>query len=146
VGPWAAGSDCFIKKQSKDAEDGESIADQYAELGLTLSRANVDRINGAARLLELLGDPSASSGQALMSRFSVFSTCTHLIEQIPAMIHDAHRPEDVLKVAVDDDGNGGDDAYDAARYGLMVESVSASPSTAVAAGDPLDDMDGSDQW
>ncbi len=116
VWPWAAGSDCFLKKQSKDTEDGESIADQYADLDLTLNRANVDRVNGAARLLDLLGDPSASSGQALVPRFSVFSTCGHLIEQIPGMIHNPNRPEDVLKVDVDDDGHGGDDAYDAASW------------------------------
>ncbi len=144
VWPWAAGSDCFIRKQSKDTEAGETIADQYAELGLMLSRANVDRVNGAARLLDLLGDVDADP--PLPSRFSVFSTCGHLIEQIPGMIHNPNRPEDVLKVDVDDDGNGGDDAYDAARYGLMVDSAGATASVAVGAVDPVVEMDGSDQW
>ena len=73
-------------------------------------------------------------------------TCGHLIEQIPGMIHNPNRPEDVLKVDVDDDGNGGDDAYDAARYGLMVESAGATASVAVGAVDPVVEMDGSDQW
>lgn len=36
------------------------------------------------------------------------------------MQHDPHRPEDVLKVDVDEDGNGGDDPYDTVRYGLML--------------------------
>ena len=53
----------------------------------------------------------------LAPRLSVFSTCGHLIEQIPGMVHNPNRPEDVLKVDVDDDGNGGDDAYDAAGMG-----------------------------
>jgi hypothetical protein len=35
------------------------------------------------------------------------------------MVHDPHRPEDVLKVDCDDEGNGGDDWYDAFRYGVM---------------------------
>ena len=56
VWPWAAGSDVFVKRQSAAHIEGESIADQYAALGLDLSRANVDRVNGAGRLLELLGD------------------------------------------------------------------------------------------
>jgi hypothetical protein len=30
--------------------------------------------------------------------------------------HDPNRPEDVLKVDADEDGNGGDDAADALRY------------------------------
>ena len=147
VWPWAAGSDCFIRKQSKVSEAGESIADQYAELGLALSRANVDRVNGAARVLEVLGDVDAADAAGCVpTRFSVFSTCRRLIEQIPAMIHDAHRPEDVKKVDVDDDGNGGDDAYDAGRYGLMVDSAGAKASVAVGAVDPVVEMDGSDQW
>ena len=44
---WVRGlpvSDCFLKKQSETVEDGESIADQYAELGLTLSIGRILRI------------------------------------------------------------------------------------------------------
>ena len=36
------------------------------------------------------------------------------------MQHDPRRPEDVLKVDSDSSGDGGDDAYDMLRYGLMV--------------------------
>ena len=35
------------------------------------------------------------------------------------MEHDPHRPEDVLKIDTDDEGNGGDDYYDGFGYGLM---------------------------
>jgi hypothetical protein len=35
------------------------------------------------------------------------------------MQHDPHHPEDVLKVNVDNEGFGGDDFYDVARYLLM---------------------------
>jgi hypothetical protein len=34
----------------------------------------------------------------------------------PVLQHDPNRPEDVLKVDVDEDGNGGDDTADALRY------------------------------
>ena len=39
-----------------------------------------------------------------------------MVETLPAMQHDPHRPEDVLKVDADEDGVGGDDAADALRY------------------------------
>ncbi len=42
--------------------------------------------------------------------------CGRLIETLPSLQHDPNRPEDVLKVDADDDGNGGDDAADALRY------------------------------
>jgi hypothetical protein len=35
------------------------------------------------------------------------------------MQHDPRRQEDVLKVDADINGEGGDDEYDSARYGLM---------------------------
>jgi len=35
---------------------------------------------------------------------------------MPALQHDPNRPEDVLKVDADEEGNGGDDCADALRY------------------------------
>jgi hypothetical protein len=49
----------------------------------------------------------------------IVNRCARLIETLPMLEHDPRRPEDVLKVDVDEDGNGGDDAYDSFRYGLM---------------------------
>jgi hypothetical protein len=42
---------------------------------------------------------------------------------MPYMEHDPHHPEDVLKVDMDEQGRGGDDAYDCARYGVMEDAV-----------------------
>src|SRR5207248_10618280 len=42
----------------------------------------------------------------------VFSNCTQLIRNLPALVHDEHNVEDV-------DTDGPDDEYDALRYGLM---------------------------
>lgn len=112
LGAWVAGSDVFAKKQS-----GGTVADDYAKVGIKLKPANMDRINGAAELLRRLGDVGADP--PIAPTMSIFSTCPRLIESIPSMIHDPNRPEDVLKVDTDDDGLGGDDFYDAARYGVM---------------------------
>ena len=42
--------------------------------------------------------------------------CGRLLECLPSLQHDPNRPEDVLKVDVDEEGIGGDDAADACRY------------------------------
>ena len=48
--------------------------------------------------------------------------CGRLIETLPALQHDPHKPEDVLKVDADEEGIGGDDAADALRYLVATKS------------------------
>jgi phage terminase large subunit len=122
---FQAGRDCF----SKD-KDGKSIADQWEAKGFTFEPANDDRINGAAEMLRRLGDVDAGIQPSVF----FFDTCARLTECLPAMEHDPHRPEDVLKVNTDEDGLGGDDPYDAARYGLMAV---ASTTTLEAGKNPM---------
>lgn len=109
---FVAGADVFAVKGK-----GRTIADDYADEGITLTPANTDRINGAGAILNLLGDWETG----ITPRLFVFDTCVRTLEQIPAMVHDEHRPEDVLKVNCDDDGEGGDDFYDMFRYGVMAK-------------------------
>jgi len=109
---FVAGLDVFAKKQN-----GGTIADDYKAHGLTLSRANDDRINGAAEILRRLGDVDAVP--LIQPSLFITERCPRLIECLPALEHDPHRPEDVLKVDCDEEGVGGDDAYDGARYGAM---------------------------
>jgi PBSX family phage terminase large subunit len=108
---FVAGADVFAKRGTTAA----TIAEQYAEYGIHLSAANDDRINGAGEILQMLGDES----QGIPAKLFIFDRCTALIECLPAMEHDPNRPEDVLKVDVDEDGNGGDDPYDGLRYAVM---------------------------
>lgn len=105
-----AGPDVFANRGTT-----KTIAEQYAELGMPLTAAQNDRINGAAKLLQMMGDEE----QEIEQKVFISEKCPGLIECIPSLEHDPHRPEDVLKVDTDDDGNGGDDWYDAGRYGLM---------------------------
>lgn len=104
-----AGADVFARRGNSE----QTIAEQYAAEGFSLAAANDDRVNGAAEVLRLLGDERQAP------RLFVFERCRYLIECLPALEHDPHRPEDVLKVDIDEDGNGGDDPYDALRYGVM---------------------------
>lgn len=115
---FVAGHDVFANRGDRNAR---TIAEQYQAEGIRLSPANVDRINGAAEVLKRLGDPDEN----LRPTVYIFDRCRRLIETLPVMEHDPHRPEDVLKVDVDEDGNGGDDAYDSCRYGLMVRQGGA---------------------
>lgn len=111
---FSAGADAF---QMKGDAHGKTIADQYGALGIRLKSAVMDRVAGASRILQLLGDLE----NGIEPKLKIFRTCPNLIEQLPAMMHDPHRPEDVLKVDVDENGEGGDDFYDCARYALSSE-------------------------
>ena len=102
-----AGADVFSRQG-----DGTTVAAQYARLGVKLKAANMDRINGWAEVRQRFGDKSAK----LTPRLFLHARCGRLIETLPGLQHDPHRPEDVLKVDCDDEGMGGDDTADALRY------------------------------
>ena len=104
---FVAGCDVFSRQS-----DGSTVAAQYARLGIRLQQANMERVNGWAEILQRLGEPEAG----ISPRLFIHRRCARLAETLPALQHDPNRPEDVLKVDVDDDGAGGDDAADALRY------------------------------
>lgn len=120
-----AGHDVFV---SKGDSSGKTIADQYKELGYTFTRAQIDRINGAAQLLARLGNQTTSPPTP--ATFRVWRRCARTIATIPAMVHDPNRPEDVLKVDAQADGSGGDDVYDETRYALMDAQPTIQPAQA----------------
>lgn len=111
---FVAGHDVFA---ARGTSSGQTIADEYAQHGIRLQRANIDRIAGASRIMQMLGD--VNRPQPIQPTLSISRKCVRLIECLPTMEHDPKRPEDVLKVDVDDEGNGGDDPYDCMRYGVM---------------------------
>ena len=104
---FVAGADVFSRQS-----DGTTIAGQYARQGITLRVANTDRVNGWAEVLQRLGDVEAG----VVPRLFIHRRCARLLETLPILQHDPNRPEDVLKVDVDEDGVGGDDAADCLRY------------------------------
>ena len=109
---FVAGADVFANKGDANAK---TIAEQYAEHGIELTAAAMDRVSGWGECLRLLGDVE----RKIEPRIKIFDTCERLIEGIPALQHNPNKPEDVLKWDVDDEGSGGDDAADAWRYGVM---------------------------
>lgn len=122
---FVAGRDVFAQKGDSD---GLTIAQQYEEHGITLTAANDDRINGWAELLKRFGDPLRKD-KPIQPTISISKKCVNLINCIPALQHNPNRPEDVLKVNVDDEGENGDDEGDCLRYGVMEYQTFAASST-----------------
>lgn len=116
-----AGLDVFAQRGIRDKDGAQTIAETYSALGLPLSPAYDDRVNGAAEFLSRLGDPipHAPGAPSIPARLFIQERCPLLIDTIPNLEHDPYHPEDVLKTDTDEQGLGGDDAYDAARYGIM---------------------------
>lgn len=122
IKPIVAGHDVF---QQRGSADGKTIADQYrdavdpdtgAPIGFPLEKATIDRVTGAQELLARLGNVEVNIKPTLQ----IFNTCKRTIAAITRMVKDPRDPEDVKKVDADINGDGGDDAYDALRYGVMV--------------------------
>lgn len=108
---FVAGGDAFAETR----KDGGTVAKDYAKEGIHLTMANAARVQGAQEMQKRLGDPRFKIEPGLL----IFNSCQSLIKCIPEMQHDPKRQEDVLKMDADINGDGGDDPYDAARYGLM---------------------------
>jgi hypothetical protein len=110
---FVAGADVFSRQS-----DGTTVAAQYARHGITLRCGYTDRVNGWAEIMQGLGDVEAGIRPTLF----IHRRCGRLIETLPALQHDPHKPEDVLKVDADEEGVGGDDAADALRYLVATKS------------------------
>jgi PBSX family phage terminase large subunit len=106
---FVAGRDCFSRN-----EDGKTISDAFSENGIDFSVAEVDRANGWKRCHALFGDISAN----IPSKGFINQRCKNLITQIQLAQHSEKRAGDIEKFNADTEGNGGDDALDAFRFGI----------------------------
>lgn len=112
---FVAGHDIFAQKGQHE----QTIAEQFIQQGINWKPAILDRINGAGELTARLGNPK----EGLPATWFITKNCKDLVATLPNMIIDEKRPEDVLKVDANEFGQGGDDSYDCARYGLMVQPL-----------------------
>ncbi len=116
-----AGGDVFAKRDERT-----TIAQEYANLGIHLSRAQMERVNGWRRIASLLGDPEPDERpgeilEPIEPSILIHPRCHLLIESLSAAQHDEKRPEDVAKMDLpaDDPDGVSDDELDAFRYGIM---------------------------
>ena len=127
-----AGLDCWAVKGVTKSGIPPTIAEEFLEQGLVLSRATVDRIQGANQVRQFLAWQDKPNKKP---RFAMFQNCPVTFDTLSRMQTDPNRIEDVLKQdAHDGDPNGGDDAYDMLRYFLMSRPYLASASLPVKRG------------
>jgi hypothetical protein len=89
-------------------DNAPSPADNFAEAGFKMQKANNQRVVGLENFHNFL--KSKDENEAPM--FQAFSTCYQTIRTLPVLTPDPHNPEDV-DTALEDH------LYDALRYGLM---------------------------
>ena len=119
LSPIVAGWDCWAKKSVLSSGTPPTIAEEFLNHNIILTRANIDRIQGASQVRSYLAWQDLPNGRK-QPRFFIFDTCAQVYETIARMQHDPDRVEDVLKVdATEGDLNTGDDDFDMVRYALM---------------------------
>lgn len=115
-----AGHDCWNQVRAR-GEDTPTIAEQFNDHDLILTRANVDRIQGLNNLRHHLAWESRGPEGQDIEPYLLFMdepgnrACFKQLSSIPS---DPDRPEDALKQDADEYGHGGDDYYDETRYAL----------------------------
>ena len=111
-------------------DGGPKIVEQFLatepfkKANIPIVKAKIDRIQGAQQVRDFLAwkeTMTSPSGNLVdgSPRFRIFKTCAPVYDTIARMIFDPDKPGDVLKVNADENGKGGDDDYDMARYALM---------------------------
>lgn len=100
---------------SKQGHEGPTIAESLAKAGAVFQPADNDRMQGIAKVHELLRIREDGLPQLV-----TFSTCVNLIRTLPALPADEAHPEDV-------DTDAEDHCYDALRYGLLSRVSPAKP-------------------
>lgn len=116
--PIVGGADCWTQKSTlRQDSQPPTIAEEFLTHGISLKKAVIDRIQGAAQVRSYLAWQGKLNKKP---RFYIFNTCPVSFDTLTRMVHDPDRVEDVLKQdATEGDPNSGDDAYDMIRYGLM---------------------------
>lgn len=117
----SAGHDCWHKHRAR-GENTPTVAERLQLLQIPLNRANQDRIHGLNNVRDYTAWVSRGpDGQDWEPKVRFMDTPNNrwLFDQLSGMVVDEDDPEVVLKVDCDPEtGEGGDDGYDAFRYGI----------------------------
>jgi hypothetical protein len=114
-----AGHDCWAKKAMINRGSTPTIAEEFLKHNLILTRAKIDRVQGASQVRNYLAWRDLKNGNS-SPRFTMFDSCPISFDALTRMEHDPDHVEDVLKIdALEGDPMSGDDAYDMVRYALM---------------------------
>lgn len=117
----SAGHDTWHERKAR-GENAPSVAETMIKSGIPLVKANQDRIHGLNNLRDYLSYKGRAPGGADIDPFlRIMETEGNrwLFEQCRDMVVDPDDVERPLKVdANPDTGEGGDDGFDALRYGM----------------------------
>lgn len=116
-----AGHDAWAVRRAL-GENVPTVAETFQQFGLTLSQANIDRVQGLQQLRQRLNPNEAGDPQLVFFKTDGNERCLDCLEE---MVTDPNDPEDVLKVDADEWGEHGDDAYDETRYAVCSRPVVA---------------------
>lgn len=137
--PIVAGHDCWTKKGILNESSPPTIAEEFFKHGISLKKATIDRVQGAAHLRKYLAWQNKGDG-VNKPRLFIMDTCPITFDCLTRMQHDPDNVEDVLKVdSRDGDIYTGDDPYDMIRYALMTRPAITDPL-------PKNLPWGSDEW
>jgi len=118
-----AGLDCWAVKGVTRSGIPPTIAEEFLDAGLVLSKAITDRVQGANQVRQYLAWADKPNK---LPRLFIFNSCPVTFDTLSRMQTDPNRIEDVIKEdAVDGNPNSGDDAYDMLRYFLMSRPYTA---------------------
>lgn len=120
-GAVAGGLDCWHDHKAR-GESGPTTAERLQSAGIPLVRATISRISGLNNLRWYVALQNRDHPKV---RFFDTPSCRTLVDHLRNVVTDPDRPEDALKVDSDPEtGVGGDDAYDAFRYMMMLRPYS----------------------
>jgi len=113
-----AGHDAFAKRMAH-AATVVSPADVFMQYRITMHHAHIQRKSGWAALRRML-TPKQPDGSIGTPQLLICDTPGNrwAIERLLEMVPDPTDPDDMLKVDANEDGEGGDDCADLARYAI----------------------------
>lgn len=98
---------------------GASVYEQFRDLGLnSFVRAKIDRGQGVAQIRKYITYRNSPDNKPLMFFFKT-EPVLRVFDTVAGMQFDDKKPEDVMKMDADENGQNGDDSYDSLRYMLM---------------------------
>ncbi|MDE2106129.1 MAG: hypothetical protein KGL39_53395, partial [Patescibacteria group bacterium] len=112
----AVGHD-VLKTDRQSNKDGSTVFTEYGENGIELTAVKVDRASAWSQMLERLGNPD----KGIRPTWYIHKKCHHLLEQVKTAQVDEKKPDDIVKQNADrETGDGGSDALEGARNGLVL--------------------------
>lgn len=105
-----SGTDLWAKR------GGPAMVQEMRQLlpNLTFVQARTERVQGINQIRKLIAHRGTNKKPQMM----IFRNAVDVYDNLASMQYDEKNPEDVLKVNANDDGVGGDDIFDATRYGV----------------------------